>query len=169
MKIKINLLIISAALLLFSGCDDLFTVSLDATFEAPIQIIVPAQTKSTGFPFSKSYALNIEDNADVKKHMKNLKGIDIKSIDCVFIDMPQGLKIHEITVKVAEANFEETIYNIEQNSTVTFSATNEKLLSLSQYLYQNKAIDILVFGVTSNAPVTFNLKLKFHSEIKAGA
>jgi hypothetical protein len=166
MKSKISLMMFVAIVLMLYSCDDVLDFDFDATFNTNMSIDV-AETKSDGFDFSATENLNIKDDDEVEKYINKIKNLEITRVDCTLTGIPQGATIHELTVKVEELNLQVTLNNLIENQTLSLPVDAALLTALSGHLKTNHEATITVSGTSSDAPMTFGVKLTYISKVTA--
>jgi hypothetical protein len=166
MKSKISLMMFVAIVLILNSCDDVLDFDFDANFNTNMSIDV-AETKSDGFDFSATENLNIKDDDEVEKYINKIKNLEITRIDCTLTGISQGATIHALTVKVEELNLQVTLNNLTENQTLSLPVDAALLTALSDHLKTNHEATITVFGISSDAPMTFGVKLTYISKVTA--
>jgi hypothetical protein len=162
------LLILTIVSVLFSmeSCDDMLTQNFSAEFKMNMDINVEAM-RSEQYPFSHSELLNIADDEEVAEYIDNIKSLNVTQIECSLSEIPEGAEIEELTILIADVGLSVTLTNITSDYSVVLPVSDDLLNALAGYLYDNQQTNVVVYGISSYAPMIFKVKLNFHSDIEA--
>lgn len=166
MKKILSIIAIISAMFALQSCDEELTYTIPAEFKLNMDINVDAM-RSEQYPFAHTEVLNIADDAEVAQHIEDIKSLDVKEIECSLAGIPEGAAIEELTITIAEVGLTVTLTDITADYTLILPVSDLLLDALSQYLLTNHQTTVVATGTSTYAPMTFRVKLNFHTNVEA--
>lgn len=163
--------------MVMSSCQkikDIFAVKIDADFSVNLPVTISSPLlKSTEGTFLSTNTLDPLNDEDLALYQDKIKGFELTGMTGTVSELSADVALTDITLLVntaansAQWNF--ASLPLTNGTVVTFDNTGGQWVKINEILGEQKEITVTFSGNSSQTNVTFNLLVKFTTEVSVKA